>query len=141
MAKNIQRIQIPVATYDRLEKNCIACLGGIDILYTRSGFYHYMEEEEGYPQYSKCGNSDTYTDLFKGLSTDDKEAAANEVLFILGESRLISMRSEVQEVIQTTPKSKLIVALADLCEDYFRRGLIEGVERTSALPGEETGAG
>lgn len=141
MAKKIQRIQIPVATYDRLEKNCIACLGGIDIIHNRSGFYHFLEEEERYPQYSKCGNSETYTDLFKGLSVDDRETAANEVLFILKESRLMAMRSEVTEVLSTTTKSKQADALAELCEYYFRRGLIEGIERTSALPGEETDAG
>lgn len=137
MAKKLEKIVIPAATYDRLERNCIACLGGVEIIHTRTGFFHYTELEEDVPQYSKCGNSDTYLDLFKGLSVEDKENAANEVLFILNESRLLAIRSEIQEVINTVPKTKQVEALVDLCEDYFRRGLVDGVERTSFLPGEE----
>jgi hypothetical protein len=148
MGKKSKLEQISVATYDRLEKNCILCLAGIGIVYKNSEFYHYIEDEDGDTRYTKCGNSKNYTDIFKGLSARDKESSANEVVFTLGESRLISMKSEIKEAVETTSKSKLVEVLADLCEDYFTRGLLEGIEiatssieRVSDSVLEETDAG
>lgn len=121
------KVVITQADYDRVAGNCIACLVGVQMVHRQSGYYHWYKDES--QEYALCENTDALTALFKGLSEADKETAANEMMYVITEARVLGIASTIQYLIDDTPKEKLKDVLTDFCEEAFRAGLVEGVSR------------
>lgn len=127
MAKKRGKVVVQQAMYDRLASSCIACLAGVPLIHRPAGYFHWVENGE--VEYSLCENNTDLKDILKGLSQEDKEIAANEMIYVIMESRLMGIRAGIKNLIDTTPKAKLPDALADFCEEYFRAGMVEGISR------------
>ncbi len=125
--KSKAKVVISQAEYDRIASKCIACLVGVQMVHKQSGYYHWYKDDQ--QEFALCENNDTLTELLKGLSHEDKETAANEMMYVITESRLIGISSTLEHIMGEVPKDKLKEALTDFCEEMFRIGLVEGVTR------------